>query len=54
MAAKGQRYGITLACSECKNRNYITSKNKQNDPDRLESKKYCPTCKAHTAHKETK
>ena len=54
MAAKGQRNGITLACFECKNRNYITSKNKKNDPDRLEIKKYCPTCKAHTAHKETK
>ena len=38
MAAKGQRNGITLACSECKQRNYITSKNKKNDPDRLEIK----------------
>jgi large subunit ribosomal protein L33 len=33
---------ITLACTECKERNYITRKNRRNDPDRLELKKYCP------------
>ena len=26
---------ITLACSECKERNYITKKNRRNTPDRL-------------------
>ena len=26
---------ITMACVECKNRNYITKKNRRNDPDRL-------------------
>ena len=25
---------ITLACTECKERNYITKKNRRNDPDR--------------------
>lgn len=45
---------ITLACSECKQRNYDTTKNKQNTPDRLELKKYCRFCKKHTVHKETK
>ncbi len=48
------RVAITLACSECKNRNYITTKNKKTTPDRIELKKYCPTCRKHTAHKETK
>ena len=48
------RVAITLACSECKNRNYITTKNKKNTPDRIEIKKYCPHCKTHTAHKESK
>lgn len=48
------RVNITLACSECKNRNYATSKNKKNTPDRLEIKKYCRFCKAETVHKETK
>ena len=38
----------------CKQRNYNTMKNKKNDPDRLEMKKYCKFCKKHTLHKETK
>lgn len=54
MAAKGARNKITLACTECKNRNYDTFKNKKNDPDRIELSKYCPHCRKHTAHKETK
>lgn len=50
----GMRVGITLACTECKRRNYSTVKNKKNNPDRVELKKYCPFCKTHTLHKETK
>jgi large subunit ribosomal protein L33 len=45
---------ITLACTVCKERNYITKKNRRNDPDRLDLKKYCPRCKAHQAHRETR
>lgn len=45
---------ITLACEECKDRNYITKKNRRNDPDRLEMKKHCPKCNSHTLHKETR
>ncbi|AKX95335.1 50S ribosomal protein L33 [Neomoorella thermoacetica] len=48
------RVGITLACTECKRRNYISTKNKKNDPDRIELKKYCSFCGRHTVHKETK
>ncbi|MFO7296061.1 MAG: 50S ribosomal protein L33 [Clostridia bacterium] len=48
------RVNITLACSECKQRNYNTTKNKKNDPDRLELKKYCKFCKKHTVHRETR
>ena len=48
------RERITLACSECKQRNYDTMKNKKNDPDRLEMNKYCRFCRKHTKHKETK
>ena len=48
------RNRITLECTECKNRNYDTFKNKKNDPDRLTFSKYCPTCKKHTAHKDSK
>ena len=35
------RVALNLACTECKNRNYATMKNKKNNPDRLEIKKYC-------------
>jgi large subunit ribosomal protein L33 len=45
---------ITMACMECKERNYITRKNRRNDPDRMELKKFCPRCGKHTAHRETR
>ncbi len=45
---------ITLACTDCKERNYITKKNRRNTPDRLEMKKFCPKCGHHTAHRETR
>ena len=45
---------ITLACTECKQRNYVTMKNKKNDPDRLEQSKYCRFCRAHKPHRESK
>ena len=48
------RVKITLACTECKQRNYNTMKNKKNDPDRLEMNKYCRFCRKHTLHRETK
>ncbi len=48
------REGITLQCGECKNRNYQTTKNKKNDPDRIERRKYCKFCRTHTLHKETR
>ena len=57
MAKKGGgdvRVIINMACEECKRRNYTSYKNKRNDPDRLELKKYCRWCGKHTAHKEAK
>jgi len=48
------RQRIVLACNECKNRNYDKYKNKKNTPERIELKKYCKFCKAHTLHKEMK
>ncbi|HVB29772.1 MAG TPA: 50S ribosomal protein L33 [Terriglobia bacterium] len=45
---------ITLQCNECKNRNYTTTKNKKKHTDRLEMKRFCPTCRQHKAHKEVK
>ncbi|MFQ6015887.1 MAG: 50S ribosomal protein L33 [Anaerolineae bacterium] len=54
MAKKAVRIVTTLACTECQERNYTTSKNRRNDPQRLELMKYCPRCRRHTVHKETK
>lgn len=48
------RVGITLECTECKNRNYRTTKNQRNDPDRLELRKFCKTCGRQTLHRETR
>lgn len=45
---------ITLACTVCQERNYATTKNKKNNPERLEINKFCPRCKKTTKHKETK
>ena len=45
---------ISLACNECKRRNYSTTKNKKKMSERLEIKKFCPWCRTHTMHKETK
>jgi large subunit ribosomal protein L33 len=54
VAKKDDRIIITMACNECKRRNYTTMKNKKNDADRLEISKYCRWCRRHTDHKETK
>ena len=58
------RVKIVLACTECKQRNYLTKKNKKNDPDRFnffhfkidldQMNKYCRFCRKHTLHRETK
>ena len=45
---------ITLQCSECKERNYTTTKNKKTVTGRLELKKYCWRCRKHKVHKEAK
>ncbi len=60
---KGSRILVTLECTECnKNINkrsagvsrYSTTKNRRNNPNRIEIKKFCPHCNTHTLHKETK
>jgi len=54
MAKKDVRLVITLECTECRERNYVTEKNRRNDPGRLELQKYCSRCRTHRAHRETK
>ncbi|MBP7309818.1 MAG: 50S ribosomal protein L33 [Candidatus Cloacimonetes bacterium] len=43
---------IILACEDCKNRNYTTTRNKRKHPNRMELKKFCPCCRKHTVHKQ--
>ncbi len=54
MAKSTVRQKITLACEDCKQRNYETNKNKRNNPDRVVFSKYCRWCAKHTQHKETR
>ena len=60
---KGTRILITLECIDCRSNlnkikpgvsRYSTQKNRRNNPERLELKKYCPNCNRVTIHKEIK
>ena len=48
------RVNIIMACTECKQRNYTSDKNKKTNPDRLELQKYCKFCKTKTLHRENR
>ncbi len=48
------RVDITLECTECNEKNYITTKNKNTNPDRFETNKYCPRERKVTLHREVK
>ncbi len=60
MAKKGNRVQVILECTEHKTSGmpgtsrYISTKNKKNSPERLELKKFNPTLKKVTLHKEIK
>ena len=54
MARGDVRIAVTLACDDCKRRNYQTNKSKRNNPDRIGMRKYCRWCRRHTAHRETR
>ena len=54
MPKNDKRVKITLECTECKRRNYITIKSKINDRERLEMKKYCSHDRRDTTLKETR
>jgi len=45
---------IGLQCDGCKRRNYTTTKNKKRQTEKFAIKKFCPSCRNHTMHKETK
>ena len=60
MAKKGNRVQVILECTEHKNSGlpgtsrYISEKNKKNNPERLELKKFNPIMKKMTVDKEIK
>ena len=54
MARGDVRIAVTLACEECKRRNYQTNKSKRNNPDRIALRKFCKWCRCHTNHRETR
>ena len=54
MARAEKRIKVTLACDVCKRRNYITTKNKTNDRERIALQKYCRWDHKHTLHRETR
>ena len=45
---------VTMACQDCKRRNYSTTKNRRKSSERLELSKFCRACRKHTVHKESK
>lgn len=51
---KGAVEIIALQCTECKRKNYTTTKNRKNTQGKLELSKYCPFDHKHTVHKEVK
>ncbi len=60
MAKKGNRVQVILECTEHKNSGlagtsrYITVKNKKNNPERMELKKFNSVMRKYTVHKEIK
>ncbi|TAP51396.1 50S ribosomal protein L33 [Enterococcus faecium] len=48
------RQNIILECVETGERLYLTSKNKRNNPERLELKKYSPKLRRRSIFKEVK
>lgn len=54
IGGKTMRVNVILECTETGDRNYITTKNKRNNPERIEFKKYCPRLNKVTLHRETK
>ena len=60
MAKKGNRVHVILECTEHKTSGlpgtsrYISEKNKKNNPERLELRKFNPIMKKVTVHKEIK
>ena len=45
---------VALSCEQCKHKNYTTTKNKKTMTEKISLRKFCPSCRTHTSHKEGK
>jgi len=54
MAKNENRNFVNMRCTECGSELRPTSKNKKNNPERLEIKKYCSKCRKSVVAKEKK
>ena len=54
MAKNENRNFVIMRCTECGCELRPTSKNKKNNPERLEIKKYCSKCRKSVIAKEKK
>jgi len=45
---------VTMQCTDCKDKNYSTTKNKKTTTERLELSKFCRKGRKQTPHKEIK
>ncbi|MFH1706473.1 MAG: 50S ribosomal protein L33 [Planctomycetota bacterium] len=45
---------VQLECPNCKNRNYAILRDVGGNAERLQLKKYCKFCRAHTVHNQRK
>lgn len=52
MAKSEATIKLGMVCSVCGKLNYLTSKNKLENKEKLVLKKYCRYCRKHTEHKE--
>lgn len=50
------RITVQLECTECKSRNYVTTRKREQGgaQKRLELRKFCKRCRKHTVHRETR
>ncbi len=45
---------IIFKCSACSEENYIGTRNKRKNPEKMNINKFCPRCNKKTSHKEKK
>jgi large subunit ribosomal protein L33 len=48
------REQVILECTVCKQRNYLSTRDKRKTPEKYQMKKYCRFDRKHTMHKESK